>query len=85
MAHDLLIGTYTQRLPHVDGHADGVLSARFDGTGVVDVAVAAEVPNPSWVAASADTATHEGFGTRAATATSTTAVPSNSAASTPSA
>ncbi|MFE4949082.1 lactonase family protein [Leifsonia sp. NPDC056665] len=54
MAHDLLIGTYTQRLPHVDGHADGVLSARFDGTAVVDVAVAAEVPNPSWVAVSAD-------------------------------
>ncbi|MEY9952025.1 lactonase family protein [Leifsonia sp. EB34] len=54
MARDLLIGTYTQRLPHVDGHADGVLSARFDGTAVVDVTVAAEVPNPSWVAVSAD-------------------------------
>lgn len=54
MAHDLLIGTYTQRLPHVDGHADGVLSAHFDGTAVVEVAVAAEVPNPSWVAVSAD-------------------------------
>lgn len=54
MAHDLLIGTYTQRLPHVDGHAEGVLSARFDGTAVVDVAVAAAVPNPSWVAVSAD-------------------------------
>ena len=54
MANDLLIGTYTQRLPHVDGHADGVLSARFDGTAVVDVAVAARVPNPSWVAVSAD-------------------------------
>lgn len=54
MAHDLLIGTYTQRLAHVDGHAEGVLSARFDGTAVTDVAVAARVPNPSWVAASGD-------------------------------
>ncbi|GAA4137829.1 lactonase family protein [Leifsonia shinshuensis] len=54
MAHDLLIGTYTQRLPHVDGHAEGVLSARFDGTAVGDVAVAARVPNPSWVAVSVD-------------------------------
>lgn len=54
MAHDLLIGTYTQRLPHVDGHADGVLSARLDGTAVVDVTVAADLPNPSWVAVSAD-------------------------------
>ena len=27
MAHDLLIGTYTQRLPHVHGHAEGVIAA----------------------------------------------------------
>lgn len=54
MARDLLIGTYTQRLPDVDGHAEGVLSARFDGSAVTDVSVAARVPNPSWVAVSAD-------------------------------
>jgi 6-phosphogluconolactonase len=54
MAHELLIGTYTERLPHVDGHAEGVLSARFDGSAVSEVAVAARVANPSWVAASAD-------------------------------
>ncbi len=54
MAHDLLIGTYTQRLPHVDGHAEGLLAARFDGTDVVDVSVAAGVPNPSWVAVTDD-------------------------------
>jgi 6-phosphogluconolactonase len=54
MAQDLLIGTYTQRLGHVDGHADGVLSARFDGSAVTDVAVVARVPNPSWLAVSAD-------------------------------
>ena len=39
-----------RRLPHVDGHAEGVLSARFDGTSVVDAVVAARVTNPSWVA-----------------------------------
>ncbi|KQR51008.1 hypothetical protein ASF88_17580 [Leifsonia sp. Leaf336] len=49
MAHDLLIGTYTQALPHVDGHAEGLLAARFDRTAVVDVAVEARVANPSWV------------------------------------
>lgn len=54
MAHDLLIGTYTQRLPHVDGHADGVLAARFDGAAVTDVSVAAQVPNPSWVVVAGD-------------------------------
>jgi 6-phosphogluconolactonase len=54
MARDLLIGTYTQQLPHVDGHADGILSARLDGDAVVDVAVAAETVNPSWVAVPAD-------------------------------
>ncbi|MGO4301964.1 lactonase family protein [Leifsonia sp. RAF41] len=50
MASELLIGTYTETLPHVDGHAEGVLSARFDGTAVVDATVAARVTNPSWVA-----------------------------------
>jgi 6-phosphogluconolactonase len=51
MAHELLIGTYSERLPHVDGHAEGVLSARFDGSDVTDVSVAARVANPSWVTA----------------------------------
>lgn len=49
MARELLIGTYTETLPHVDGHAEGVLSARFDGTSLVDAVVAARVTNPSWV------------------------------------
>lgn len=53
MPHDLVIGTYTERLPHVDGHADGVLAARFDGSEVSDVSVAARVRNPSWVAVAA--------------------------------
>ncbi len=49
MPRELLIGTYTETLPHVDGHAEGVLSAQFDGTAVADVRVAARVANPSWV------------------------------------
>ncbi|MGO4535008.1 lactonase family protein [Leifsonia sp. 2MCAF36] len=49
MVSELLIGTYTETLPHVDGHAEGVLSARFDGTAVMDAVVAARVTNPSWV------------------------------------
>lgn len=54
MAHDLLIGTYTQRLPHVDGHAEGVLAARLDGDRIADVRVAALATNPSWLAVSPD-------------------------------
>ncbi|WP_374008787.1 lactonase family protein [Leifsonia sp. LS-T14] len=50
MARELLIGTYTETLPHVDGHAEGVLTARFDGSSVLDAVVAAQVTNPSWVA-----------------------------------
>ena len=40
MASELLIGTYTETLPHVDGGAEGILSARFDGERVTDVALA---------------------------------------------
>ena len=43
MASELLIGTYTETLPHVDGGAEGILSARFDGERVTDVALAAVV------------------------------------------
>jgi 6-phosphogluconolactonase len=55
MAADLLIGTYTQRLPHVDGHAEGVLAASFEGAGLSGLrVVASDAVNPSWVAVSAD-------------------------------
>lgn len=54
MPRELLIGTYTETLPHVDGHAEGVLAARFDGTSVVDAVVTARVTNPSWVAVAPD-------------------------------
>ena len=53
MTRHLLIGTYTERLAFVDGHADGLLAARFDGTAVAEVALAAGAggpANPSWVA-----------------------------------
>ncbi|GAA1448334.1 lactonase family protein [Leifsonia poae] len=54
MDRELLIGTYTETLPHVDGGAEGILSARFDGERVTQVALAAELRNPSWVTASSD-------------------------------
>jgi 6-phosphogluconolactonase len=50
----LVIGTYTEKLPHVDGHATGILSATYDGTGITGLAVPAEVRNPSWVTTTAD-------------------------------
>ncbi|WP_431278968.1 lactonase family protein [Leifsonia poae] len=54
MTSALLIGTYTETLPHVDGHADGVVSAIFDGDIVVEATVAAKLTNPSWLTATAD-------------------------------
>jgi len=54
MVSELVIGTYTQPLPHVDGTAEGILSARFDGHELTAVAVAAAVTNPSWVTTSSD-------------------------------
>ena len=54
MTRQLLIGTYTEILPHVSGRARGILQAAFDGTTVRDARVVAEVANPSWVAATAD-------------------------------
>jgi len=50
----LVIGTYTGKLPHVDGHATGILSAKFDGTSVSAHSVEAEVLNPSWLTCTAD-------------------------------
>jgi 6-phosphogluconolactonase len=54
VTHGLVIGTYTQKLHHVDGHAPGILEARFDGLRITDVRLAANVANPSWVTVSAD-------------------------------
>jgi 6-phosphogluconolactonase len=53
-AQSLVIGTYTGKLSHVDGHAAGILAAIYDGTGLTGLTVPVEVRNPSWVTATAD-------------------------------
>ncbi|WP_314147985.1 lactonase family protein [uncultured Leifsonia sp.] len=50
MDHRLLIGTYTERLPHVDGIAPGLLSATFDGTRLSEARLEVPLRNPSWLA-----------------------------------
>ncbi|HEY0938058.1 MAG TPA: lactonase family protein [Trebonia sp.] len=52
----LFIGTYTERLPHVNGKAEGILTASFDpATGVIGPPrTAAAALNPSYLALSAD-------------------------------
>lgn len=54
--HTLLIGTYTETLPHVTGTAAGILGATYDPlTGSVrDVAVLARTRNPSYLAVGPD-------------------------------
>ncbi len=54
MTSGLLIGAYTQSVPDVDGHADGIVSAVFDGEKVTGAEVAARLANPSWLTASTD-------------------------------
>ncbi|WP_348789668.1 lactonase family protein [Leifsonia sp. NPDC080035] len=54
MEHRLLIGTYTEHLPHVDGVAPGLLSATFDGTRLSEARLEVPLTNPSWVTASPD-------------------------------
>lgn len=51
----LVIGTYTERLPDVDGKADGILVASFDhASGTIGpVTTAAAVRNPSYLTVSA--------------------------------
>lgn len=51
---ELIIGTYTERLPHVDGKAEGVLSCSFDGTTVGPYRVLAGTRNPSFIVLSSD-------------------------------
>src|SRR4051812_24255092 len=54
MSSSLLIGTYTERLPHVDGKAAGILQAAVENGEVAEPEVLAEVRNPSWLTTSAD-------------------------------
>jgi 6-phosphogluconolactonase len=52
---DLIIGTYTEQLPHVHGKADGVLTASFDPASgrIGPVTSLAAARNPSYLATSA--------------------------------
>jgi 6-phosphogluconolactonase len=52
----LVIGTYTEQLPHVNGQADGILTASFDpGSGLIgEVSTAVSARNPSYLAFSSD-------------------------------
>jgi 6-phosphogluconolactonase len=52
---DLIIGTYTEHLPHVRGKADGVLTASFDPASgrIGPVTSLAAARNPSYLATSA--------------------------------
>ena len=52
---DLIIGTYTEQLPHVHGKADGVLAASFDPASgrIGPVSSLAAARNPSYLATSA--------------------------------
>jgi 6-phosphogluconolactonase len=51
----LIIGTYTEPLPHVNGKAEGILTASFDeSSGTIGaVSIAARACNPSYLALSA--------------------------------
>lgn len=54
MTQRLLIGTYTEKLPHVDGKAEGLLTADYADGAVGKVEVAAVVRNPSWLTTTGD-------------------------------
>jgi 6-phosphogluconolactonase len=51
---ELIIGTYTEHLPHVDGKAEGILSCSFDGTTLAAPRLLAQTRNPSFLVLSRD-------------------------------
>jgi 6-phosphogluconolactonase len=53
-SRQLIVGTYTESLAHVDGKADGILAAQLNGATLGATTTLAEVRNPSWVTLSAD-------------------------------
>jgi 6-phosphogluconolactonase len=53
-AEELIIGTYTERLPHVDGKAEGILSCRYEDGTIGPVRVLAPTRNPSFLVVSPD-------------------------------
>jgi 6-phosphogluconolactonase len=50
----LIIGTYTRSRAGTGGCPSGILTARYDGTGLTGLASLADLPDPSWVTATAD-------------------------------
>jgi 6-phosphogluconolactonase len=54
LRHELIIGTYTEPMPHVDGKAEGILSCRFDGATLGSPRLLARTRNPTYLAISAD-------------------------------
>jgi 6-phosphogluconolactonase len=50
----LIIGTYTKDQAGTGECPSGILTASYDGTRLADLASVAELPNPSWVTATAD-------------------------------
>jgi 6-phosphogluconolactonase len=53
-AQELIVGTYTERLPHVDGQAEGILACRFEDGTIGPVRLLAPTRNPSFVVLSSD-------------------------------
>jgi 6-phosphogluconolactonase len=49
MTAQLIIGTYTERMPHVDGQADGILGCAYEDGTVGPPRLLAPARNPSWV------------------------------------
>jgi 6-phosphogluconolactonase len=54
LRHELIIGTYTEPMPHVDGRAEGILSCRYDGATIGPVRVLAPTRNPTYLALGSD-------------------------------
>ena len=51
---ELIIGTYTESLPHVNGQAAGILSCRYEAGTIGPVRVLARTRNPSFLVLSPD-------------------------------
>ncbi|GAA2006828.1 lactonase family protein [Microbacterium ulmi] len=53
---NLVVGTYTENLNHLEGHAKGLMGLRYDEDGTLGEAelLAEGVPNASWLVASRD-------------------------------
>jgi 6-phosphogluconolactonase len=54
LGHELIIGTYTEAMPHVDGKAEGILSCRYDAATISPPRLVAPARNPTYLALSAD-------------------------------